>query len=67
MKLLPAKTQGTARKERDRANKSLNATPKLCVELLPGLALTVMAFADWARVNSMLDEKRFGSVRRSLL
>jgi hypothetical protein len=32
----------------------LNATPKLSVPLSSGPGLTVWAFADWARVNSML-------------
>ena len=36
------------------SNKSLNATPKLYMQPSPGSGLTVMVFANWARVNSML-------------
>ena len=35
-------------------NKSLNATPKLVLNQSTSSVQTVMAFADWARVNSML-------------
>ena len=40
------------------SNKSLNATPKLWVELSPDSGSTVVAVADWARVNSMLCPSR---------
>jgi hypothetical protein len=48
-------------------NKSLNATPNLCLKLSPGSGETVIAFADWARVNSMLCGRKLeGSNKPSL-
>jgi hypothetical protein len=42
--------------ERNEHNKSLNATPKFWARLPTDSDQTVKAFADWARVNSMLYE-----------
>ena len=42
-------------------NKSLNATPMLCVQLSPGSAYTVRAATFWARVNSMFYPLRKGA------
>ena len=40
-------------------NKSLNATPKLCMRLSPESTELRWPIADWARVNSMLHGLRF--------
>ena len=55
MKAILEESWQKAVQNQDPLNKSLNATPKLCLELSPGFDQTAGAFADWARVNSMLD------------
>ena len=52
---LREKNEGKADLQLGGHKKSLNPTPKLCLEACRlGILGTVMAFADWARVNSML-------------